>query len=234
MRAVLMAGGKGTRLYPYTAVLPKPLVPLGDRPILEILIRRLKEHGFDHITLCVGHLASLIEAYFKDGQWLGVKIDYSFEHEPLGTVGPLTLVEDLPDTFLVANGDLLTDIDFSAMMEFHKKKKALLTVGTYKRMEKIELGILEIEGDQIKRYLEKPTKEFYISSGLYIFDKKVLDLLVKGERNDFPNLVTSLIDQDKKVVPFEIEGFWLDIGRPDDYQKAVEIYTTKPETFTNK
>ncbi|MDO8638530.1 MAG: sugar phosphate nucleotidyltransferase [Candidatus Daviesbacteria bacterium] len=233
MRAILIAGGKGTRLYPYTVNFPKPLVPIGDKPVLEILIRRLRNYGFDHITLCVGHLSGLIEAYFKDGSWLGLKIDYSLEHEPLGTAGPIKLIGGyLPDTFLVANGDLLTDIDFKKIFEMHKKKKADLTVGTYKKEEKIELGVLKIKKGKVVDYLEKPINKYDISMGLYIFSRSVVDFIPLNQRYDMPSLVVELIKNKKNVVSYEHEGYWLDIGRPDDYQKAIEKYTEDPNSFT--
>lgn len=231
MRAILLAGGKGTRLYPYTATFPKPLVPVGDKPILEILIRQLKMYGFKHVTLCVGHLSYLIKSYFSNGKFLGVKIDYSLEKKPLGTVAPLTLIKNLPKTFLVANGDLLTDADFGQMLKKHTKKKAALTVGVYKRHEKIELGVLDIKDDKIVGYKEKPEYDFSVSTGLYIFEKRILKYIPKKKYFDFPSLVNVLIEKGEEVVPFEITGFWLDIGRPDDYQKAVEKYTTEKELF---
>ncbi len=231
MRAVLLAGGKGTRLYPYTAVFPKPLVPLGDKPIMEIFIRQLKSFGFDHVTICVGHLASLIKTFFKDGKWLGIKIDYSLENEPLGTVGPLALLNDLPETFLVANGDLLTTVDLSEMMKIHKRKGAILTVGIHKQERKIEWGVLEIKRDRIVGYSEKPTQKFYISAGVYILDKSVLKYLPKNKYFDFPQLVNLLIQKEKNIVPYNIRGYWLDIGRPDDYQKALEEFSNRRNIF---
>jgi NDP-sugar pyrophosphorylase family protein len=231
MRAVLLAGGKGTRLFPYTAVFPKPLVPLGEKPILEILLRRLRKHGFKKVTLCVGHMSYLIQTFFKDGQWLDMEIDYSLEDKPLGTVGPLALIEDLPDLFLVANGDLLTDANFKKMVADHKQKKALLTIGVYNRAEKMELGVLEVKNKRVVNYLEKPTKNYLISAGVYIFDKKVLKYVEAGKHMDFPKLVNLLLKKKVKINYFLIKGFWLDIGRPDDYQKAVEMFTADSKRF---
>lgn len=226
MKAVLLVGGKGTRLYPYTASFPKPLMPIGDRPILEILVRQLKHYGFTDFTFCVGHLAPLIKTFFKNGRWLGIKINYSFEKKPLGTVGPLTLIsEDLPDNFLVANGDLLTSADFREMMKQHKNKKALLTIGTYKLKQKIDSGTLKLNNGKITSYIEKPELEFFISAGFYIFNKKILDFIPKNEYFDIPNLVKILLKKKKKINSYLIDGLWLDIGRPDDYQKAIEIYS---------
>ncbi len=231
MKAVLIAGGKGTRLYPYTAIFPKPLVPVGDRPILQILITQLKHYGFDDVTMCVGHLSYLIKSYFGDGKEFGVKINYSQEEKPLGTVAPLSLLSNLPKTFLVCNGDLLTDANFKKMVAKHKKQKAILTVGVYKRHEKIELGVLETNKGQITAYKEKPEFDFTVSAGVYIFDKKALKYIPKNEYFDFPSLVNKLLENKEKVIPFEIDGYWLDIGRPDDYQKAIEKYTSEKEMF---
>lgn len=231
MRAVLLAGGKGTRLYPYTAIFPKPLMPLVDKPVLEVLIRQLKNHGFDEITLCVGHLSSLIKTYFKNGKSLGVKIDYSLENKPLGTIGPLTLLDDLPDTFLVANGDLLTNADFSAMVKFHRRKGAVLTIGTHKEERRTEWGVLEIKKDRIVGYREKPLHKFYISAGVYILNKAVLGNLPKNKYFDIPQLVNLLIQKKQNVVSYEIKGYWLDIGKPDDYQKAIEEFSKKRDMF---
>ena len=232
MRAILMAGGKGTRLYPYTAVFPKPLVPVGERPILEIIIYQLKYYGFKDITLCVGHLASLVETYFGDGHKLGVKINYSLEDKPLGTIAPLTLLDHLPENFLVANGDLLVDFDIKKFWEYHKKSKALLSIGTYKRHEKIELGVLDEELGKVVAYREKPEFNFMVSAGIYILNKKILEYVPKNEYFDFPSLVQSLLNDKKNINAYNIEGFWLDIGRADDYQKAIEEFASKENIFS--
>ena len=231
MKAVLIAGGKGTRLYPYTATFPKPLVPIGNMPIIEILIRQLKTHGFRDITICVGHLSYLIKAYFGSGKNFGVKIKYSEEKKILGTAAPLSLLKELPKTFLVANGDLLTDANFKKMYQYHKKKKAALTVGVYKRYEKIELGVLDTINGLITAYREKPVFDFTVSTGVYIFDKSILEYIPKNKYFDFPSLVNSLLKQGKKVIPFEITGYWLDIGMPEDFQKAIDKFTSKTKTL---
>ncbi len=230
-KAVILVGGKGTRLYPYTAVFPKPLIPVGDKPILEILVRQLKYYGFTDLTFCVGHLGSLIEAFFKDGKWLDVHIDYSFEEKPLGTVGPLKLIKNLPEEFFALNGDLLTTANFKEVMRTHNKRQAALTIGTYKIETKVDLGVLRIRNGVIREYKEKPSQEFFISTGLYAFNKRVLDLVPDNEYFDIPQLVKLLIKRKEKVISHLIEGIWLDLGKPEDYQKAIELYSNNGSLF---
>lgn len=220
MRAVILAGGRGTRLAPYTTVLPKPLMPVGDMPILEVLIRRLGTCGTRRITLAVGHLASLLQAYFGNGAKWGVEIDYSMEEQPLGTAGPLGLVEGLDETFLVMNGDLLTDLDFTRMVGEHTRSGAVATVGTYERDNKIELGVIDEAGGLVTRYTEKPTFHFLVSMGVYVFEPSVLDLVTPGVRMDLPDLVQALLSVGGRVASYRHDGYWLDIGRPDDYEQA--------------
>jgi len=217
---VILAGGKGTRLAPYTTVFPKPLMPVGDMPVLELLVRSLARAGITEITLAVGHLASLIMAYFGDGAALGVDITYSLEDAPLGTAGPLRLVAGLDQPFLVMNGDLLTDLDFDALVAAHRTSGAEATVGTYRRDLQIELGVVEVDRlDRIRRYTEKPVERFLVSMGIYVLEPTVLDL-IPVERFDLPDLVSALIARDRIVHSFEHLGYWLDIGRPADYEQA--------------
>jgi len=224
MKAVILAGGEGTRLKPYTIVLPKPLVPVGDRAILEILITRLKKCGVTDLTLCINHLAELIMAYFGDGQKWGVKIAYSIEDKPLRTVSPVKLVKDLPENFLVMNGDLLTDIDFRKLYEYHLENKALLTVATYKRRPKIDFGVVEIDETQKRAigFKEKPEYVFNVSMGLYVFNKRVLDFVPLGEPFGFDDLMYTLLAKKQTIKVYPYDGYWLDIGRPEDYEKAQE------------
>ena len=221
MRAVILAGGKGTRLAPYTTVFPKPLMPVGDMPILELLIRQLRRAGIDRITLAVGHLSSLLMAYFQDGSALDVEIDYSLEREPLGTAGPLKLVSGLDETFLVMNGDLLTDLDFPSMIAAHAKANALATVGIYERTVRIDLGVVEITPDMhITGYVEKPTNRFMVSMGVYVLEPEILAHIPEGVSFDLPDLIGRLLTEGREVTGYRHEGYWLDIGRPDDYQQA--------------
>jgi NDP-mannose synthase len=176
MRAIILAGGKGVRLYPITQVIPKPLVPLGERPILEIVIRQLAAQGFRHLTLAVGYMADLIRAYFGDGARFGVKIDYSYEPRPLGTAGPLALIDVLTDTFLMMNADVLTDLDYTALLEFHRAQGGVATVGAYEREVQIDLGVIIKDGrHRIADYVEKPTTSHLVSMGVYVFEPEVLD-----------------------------------------------------------
>jgi NDP-mannose synthase len=223
LRAVILAGGKGTRLAPYTTVFPKPLMPVGDMPILELLIRQLEHAGIDRVTLAVGHLSSLLMAYFQDGAQLGLPIDYSVEREPLGTAGPLGLVEGLDETFLVMNGDLLTDLDFQAMIDAHRRRGVVATIGIYERLVTIDLGVVETTHDNlITGYIEKPTNRFLVSMGVYVLEPAVLSLIPRLVPFDLPDLVRRLLTGGEAVAGFLHPGYWLDIGRPDDYQRAQE------------
>jgi len=220
-RAIILAGGKGTRLYPYTMTLPKPLVPLGDKPILERIILQLKKCGFTHVTITVNHMADIIKAFFGDGSKWDITIDYTLETMPLSTMGPLTLVKDLPDDFLVMNGDVLTDLDFSNFYEYHVGKKSIFTIGSFRRSEMIDFGLLHHDSNNIlTKFEEKPRYDFLVSMGVYMVNKSVLDFIPKETFFGFDHLMYKLLEQKKEVNVFEFDGFWLDIGRPSDYEIA--------------
>jgi NDP-sugar pyrophosphorylase family protein len=230
MRVVILAGGKGTRLLPYTTVIPKPLMPVGDRPILDIIIRQLKYYSFSRVTMAVGYLAELIEAYLRDGNKYGIKIDYSREDEPLGTIGSLGLIDGLDKTFLVMNGDLLTNLDYGKLVEFHKKNHGVATIATYNKEVKIDLGILEMDGDfRLKKYTEKPTLRYHVSMGIYVFEPEILSFIEPNGYLDFPDLVLTLMKANRKVIAFPFDGYWLDIGRHEDYVRAQEEFETLKE-----
>jgi NDP-sugar pyrophosphorylase family protein len=232
MKAVLLAGGKGTRLAPYTTILPKPLMPVGDMPILEIVIRQLVRCGFDDITLAVGHLAELIMAYFSDGKKFDVKLSYSREPVALGTAGPISLVPELRETFLVMNGDLLTSLDFAEMWRYHRQRGAIGTLAIFPRDEKIDFGVIEADAEGwVRTYIEKPIYHYSVSTGIYIFEPAVLKYIPKGTRLDLPDLVLTLLRQGEKVSAFSYAGHWLDIGRKDDYESALRLYESNPKAF---
>lgn len=228
MRAIILAGGKGVRLAPLTEVIPKPLVPVGGKPILELVIRQLKGYGFTHITLAVGYLAQLIEAYFQDGAKWGVRIDYSVESSPLGTAGPLALIEGLSDTFLVMNADVLTNLDYRELVRYHQDRGGVVTVGAYQRQVTIDLGVIisDDDGCRIKDYVEKPTTSHLVSMGVYIFEPLVLEFIKGRGYLDFPDLVKLLLGRGLPVHYYPFTGYWLDIGRHEDYDQAVTEYET--------
>lgn len=232
---IILAGGKGRRLYPYTVVLPKPLMPVGDFPILEVVLRQLKKCGLTDVTLAVGHLGNLIEAFFGDGSRWGIKISYSLEEEPLGTVGPLTCLNDLDETFMVMNGDLLTTLNYLDLIEYHKSKKALATVAAQERWVDIDFGVIQKNKDEtMAKYVEKPRLSYLVSMGIYLFEPEILKVIPKREKFDFPDLMHLLLQEKKKVTIYKSDEFWLDIGRPDDYQKAVEEFEKNRKRFLSE
>jgi NDP-sugar pyrophosphorylase family protein len=224
MRAVILAGGLGTRLRPYTTTIPKPLMPVGDKPILHVVLRQLKAYGFEHVTIATGHLAELIEAYCRDGSEYGLTIDYFRETEPLGTVGALASIDGLgDDDFLVMNGDVLTDLDYAALLERHRAGGAVATIATRRADVQVPLGVLHFEEDDTSRvsgYSEKPHLHYEASMGVYCFTPGALEHLERGVRLDFPDLVLRLVAAGETVRGWRSEDFWLDIGQPDDYEQA--------------
>jgi len=224
MKTVILAGGKGTRLKPYTAVFPKPLMPVGDKPILEIIIRQLKSCGLEDIIITVGHLGELIMNFFGDGSKLGVKIAYSREDKPLGTTGSLGMLKaDLKDTFLVINGDTLTTLNYTDIIAYHRDNNAMATLALNKRDVYIDFGVVDTgDRNDVRNYTEKPTVNYLVSLGVNVFEPGVLKYVPEGERLDFPDLVKTLIDRGERVVGYPFEGYWLDIGRREDYEKVNE------------
>jgi len=224
MKAVILAGGLGTRLKPYTTVFPKPLMPIGESPILEIIIKQLKAKGFDEITLAVGHLSELIMAFFNNGSKYGLKIEYSKEEKKLGTAGGLGLLKNkLVDDFLVMNGDVLTGLDFSEFLEFHKKTGSIATIALNRRHVDIDFGVVELDENRaLIGYIEKPKIDYLVSMGVYAFNERILEFIPSHEYLDIPDLMKRLLSEGEKVNGFIHDGYWLDIGRPDDYIKANE------------
>ena len=223
MRAVILAGGHGTRLRPYTMVLPKPLVPIGERPVLELIIHRLAACGFVQVDLCIGHLGELIMAYFSDGSRVpdGMSLRYHREDEPLGTAGALRTIADLDATFLVMNGDIVTDLDFAALVEFHRDHEGALTIATVEKEVPISLGVIEHDARRVTGYIEKPTLRYSVSMGIYVYEPHVLELM-PPEHFDFPAVVDLLLRQGERVVSYPFSGMWFDIGTPEDHERAVE------------
>ncbi len=225
MKAVVLAGGKGTRLAPYTRVFPKPMMPIGDKAILEIMLLQMKRAGIEDVVLTVGHLAGLMRAFFQDGSQLGLKISYSFEEHPLGTAGPLALIAGLDETFMVTNGDVLTTLNMHDLIEFHHQQGGVATIATHHRNVHIDLGVIEVNGDySIKDYIEKPTIPYQVSMGIYIFEPKALTYIERGQRLDFPDLILRMLKAGERIVAYPFEGYWQDLGRQDDYEQANEDF----------
>ena len=234
MKAVILAGGKGTRLAPYTTVFPKPLIPLGHKPILEIIVRQLAHYGFKDITLSVGYLAELIRAYFESANSnpSGVQLRYITEQEPTGTAGSLASVPGLDDTFLVMNGDVLTSINYQNLMEYHHEKGGILTIAMHRREINVDFGVVKMDSDSIiTGYEEKPRFNYDVSMGIYVYNKKVLDYIEPDTYLDFPTLVLRLLENNEKVVGYPSSDYWLDIGRHDDYEQAQEEFESMRDLF---
>ena len=232
MQAVVLAGGKGTRLAPYTNVLPKPLMPIGNMPILEVLLRQMKLAGVDEVVLTVGHLAGLLEAFFKDGSQFGLKISYSFVEQPLGSAGPLALVSGLQNTLLVSNGDVLTTLNLRDLIAFHRSQGGIATIAMHRRQVKINLGVIQCNGgNEIVGYIEKPTRDYMVSMGVYVFEPQILKYVPCNEYLDFPDLVQKLLASGEKVYGYPFDGYWQDLGNPEDYQQAQLDFGTMQAQF---
>jgi NDP-sugar pyrophosphorylase family protein len=232
MHAVILAGGEGTRLRPYTTVLPKPLMPVGDMPILEIVLRQLKRSGVTRVTLAVSYLAELIEAYCGDGSRFGLDIRYSRETKALSTAGPLKLVPDLDDTFLVMNGDILTTLDFAALVRHHREQGAAATLAMHRRSVKIDFGVVETDAEGIlQRYIEKPEYHYTVSMGVNVLEPRALARIDDGETLGMPDLLLRLKTAGEKVIAYEAPCLWLDIGRVDDYESALDTFQRRRAEF---
>lgn len=231
-RAVILAGGKGTRLRPYTVVLPKPLMPIGEFPILEVIVRQLARHGFGHITMAVNHQAEIINAFFQDGAKWGIKIDYSLEDKPLSTMAPLRLIRDLPENFLVMNGDILTDLSYSDFFDEHVNKSNMFTISAHMREQKIDYGVLETDAsNHLSGFREKPSTEYLVSMGVYMASRRIMDFIPEGRSYGFDNLMLDLMAAGKPAAVRKFSGYWLDIGRPDDYVQAIEEFEQMKPRF---
>lgn len=226
MHAVILAGGKGVRLRPYTTAFPKPLVPIGgEYAILDIVLRQLRMQGFRSVTLAIGHLGSLIRAFVGDGSKWGLEVTYCQEDTPLGTIGPLFgFLQYLPEHFLVMNGDVLTDLSYADFLRTHARGGDPLTVATYRRDVKIDFGVLETDSKHIVRFTEKPTLSYAVSMGIYALSRKTLEPYTVGQPFGFDQLVLDLLAKGNNPAAYEFSGYWLDIGRPDDYDEANRVF----------
>ena len=226
-RAVVLAGGRGTRLAPYTTVFPKPLVPIGGMPILEIVLRQLRWYGVREVILSVGYLAQLVEAYFATrGPIPGLEITYLKETQPLGTAGALALLGNVDDNLLVVNGDILTTLDFGKMIEFHLCAQPALTIASYRKDVKVDLGVLRVDpSSSVVGYDEKPLLHYLCSMGIYMYSRRALESIELGQPLDFPNLVLRLLAQGETALAYQSDCYWLDIGRHDDYERAMDEFS---------
>jgi NDP-sugar pyrophosphorylase family protein len=231
MQVIILSGGKGTRLKPFTNVIPKPLIPIGDMPILEVVLRQLRYYGFSKVTLALSHMAHLFEAYFGDGSKFGMDVSYSIEDKVLGTAGPLRLLSNVPDTFLVMNGDVLTTLNYSDLVRFHVEGKYDATIATFNKEVTIDLGVLRVDGATFLDYVEKPTFNYKVSMGIYVFSRKVIDLIPKDIKHDMPELMLSLRDVGMAIGCYCGSYEWLDIGRLEDYEKAIELFETQRSRY---
>ena len=224
--AVLLAGGKGTRLRPYTTSLPKPLVPLGEQSIVELVLRQLARRGFERATLAIGHLGHLIEAVVGDGSQWGIAVDYVTEDEPLGTMGPVVAnLDRFPEQFLVLNGDVLTDLDYAAVLERHRERAPALTIATYRREVPIDFGVLETDDDRVVAFREKPTLDYTVSMGVYAVTRSTLRGLHRRTiRSGSMTSSCTCWRPAPASTRSRFDGYWLDIGRPEDYDQATADY----------
>ena len=225
MQAVILAGGKGTRLKPFTTSLPKPLVPVGEHPIIEVILRQLKHHGFKDVIISTGHLAELIQAFCGDGRRWGLKIRYVREDKPLSTAGALRLIRGLAPQFMTINGDLLTTLDYRRLFSYHRKSRALATVAVCERKTVVDFGVIQLDGcDRVCGYTEKPAYRYLVSMGVNIFDRRAISYIRPGEALGIPDLIGRLRDSGKPVAGYRNSAEWLDIGRPEDYQTAQDLF----------
>jgi len=232
MDAVLLAGGRGTRLAPLTVTVPKPLLPLGERPIIDILLAQLAAAGVARVFVCLGYLAPLMQAFLGDGARWGLAIEPRIEAEPLGTAGGLRAIEDLSDDFFVVNGDTLTDLDFPAMAAAHREAGAMATLFTPWVDEQIDYGVVSIdEGGALTEYLEKPRRGYHVSSGVYVLSRGVLPLIPPAGAFDMPDLIRAAMADRRKVIAHASDAYWKDIGRLDHYEAATRDFEADPGRF---
>ncbi|HEX9912827.1 MAG TPA: sugar phosphate nucleotidyltransferase [candidate division Zixibacteria bacterium] len=224
-KTIILAGGEGKRLNPFTIILPKPLMPVGNIPVLEVIIKQLKKYKFTDVTLAIGYLGNLIQTFFGDGDKFGVKIEYSYEDKPLGTMGPLSLIPGLDKTFMVMNGDLLTSLDYRKLIDYHSSKRPIATIAVQRREIETDYGVLEYDKRYVlTKYSEKPKLPYRVSMGIYIFEPEILNFIPRNKKFDFPELMSLLLEKGEKVLVYPSTDYWLDIGRHEDYRKAIEEF----------
>jgi NDP-sugar pyrophosphorylase family protein len=222
MKAIILAGGKGTRLAPYTTIFPKPLMPIDGMPILEVVVKQLAHFQMKEMVFTVSQQSEpLLSAYFGNGSRYGVEIRYSKEEKPLGTAGPLSILTDLPETFLVMNGDVLTTLNYQKLIQYHRQHRGIVTIAMSQKKVQLGLGVMEFDrGHRLTRYIEKPTLSYSVSMGIYVFEKRVLKWISAKKYLDFPDLIQKLVQKGQKVVCYPSKDFWLDIGTHEDYEEA--------------
>ena len=231
-QVVILAGGKGTRLYPYTAVIPKPLVPVGEIPILEILLRQLRRDGLADILLAVGHMEHLVRAYFGNGRKWRLRLEYFHEERPLGTVGVLGMLRWAREPVLVINGDILTNLSFKQLVKTHQRGQSLITLVVCQREVPIDFGVVELDAQgDICRYREKPRNRHLVSTGIVVVSPGARRLIRRGEALNLPDLVGRAISRGERVKALVSRAFWLDIGRPNDYAAAQRLVERRPGRF---
>ena len=233
MRAVILAGGLGTRLRPYTTVIPKPLVPVGDRPILEHILRQLADGGVTHTDLCVSHLGELIQVYFSQEHAVpaGMELQFHWEDEPLGTAGALRVIPDLEGTFITMNGDVLTTLDYAGLLAYHRRQGAALTIATHPKVVNIDLGVIDSEDGLVTGYREKPKLDYNVSMGVYVYEASALAHLPAEGPCQFPDFVLRLLDAGERVAAFQNDADWYDIGTVSEYERAISDLEQRPDAF---
>jgi len=236
MHAFILAGGLGTRLRPYTHAIPKPLMPIGDRSILDILLQRLAACGVTDVTLSLGYLSAIIAAFVRDGSQWGLRIATVEEERPLGTAAPLRLAKNLPDDFLMINGDTLTDLDFADLMAFHKGHQAVATIFGPTVEDQVDYGVLvsDAETGALTDYVEKPKRRLEVSSGVYALSRRALDYIPEGTRFDMPDLIRAMLADRATVQVYRSASYWRDIGRPDHYEGAIADFGSDPDRFLTR
>jgi NDP-sugar pyrophosphorylase family protein len=232
MMAIILAGGLGTRLKPFTVTIPKPLLPLGNVPILEVVVYQLAAAGVDRIVLTLGHMAPFFTAFLESWAPKNAKIEYCIEKEPLGTAGSLGLIQDLEDDFIVMNGDILTTLDFKDLFSVHKQRNAWGTIALSRRDVNIDYGVVETsEDDLLQNYIEKPSIPYFVSMGINVLTRRCLEYIPECQRFDMPQLMLAMKEAGKSVVCYKNDCYWQDIGRFDDYQQASEDFVNSPTRF---